>query len=70
MTSSDGSQEEEGEGTPEDTSDTSESNQPLPDYCNSLCPEAQVHIFTRFEIFASVYVTLDLTGLLDQLRSN
>lgn len=41
-----------------------------PDYCTNLCPEQQVEIFMRLDIFASVYVVQDLTGLLEQLKAD
>ena len=40
----------------------------MPEYCNNLCPEQQVEIFMRMDIFASVYVPLDMAGLADQLK--
>ena len=42
----------------------------LPEYCDNLCPEQQVEIFMRMDIFASVYVQLDMAGLVDQLKGN
>ena len=44
-------------------------NEGIPEYCSSLCPEQQVLIFTRFDIFASVYLQQDLTGLMEQLKA-
>lgn len=68
LTSSDISkQHEEGQ---ENTMGTSYSNEAVPEYCNNLCPEVQVDIFMRLEIFASVYMELDLTGLMEQLNTN
>lgn len=40
-----------------------------PEHCSNLCPEQQVEIFMRLDMFASVYLVKDLTGLLEQLKA-
>lgn len=52
------------------TTSTASEGDGLPEYCSNLCPEQQVEIFMRLDIFASVYIQQDMTGLVEQLKDN
>lgn len=50
--------------------DHSGNNEGRPEYCSNLCPEQQVVIFKNLNVFASLYIQRDLSGLLEQLKTS